>query len=231
MPVSDRPGGSVGATPEDPVAEPKGGAAVKLKYALDRLGGIAAVAALAPVFGGIALAVWLDDGGPVLFVQERPGLGGRPFPCFKFRTMIRDADRYVDAEGKPTRPRVTRIGRFLRKTSLDELPQLLNIARGEMCFVGPRPPMMIHLRRYTPEQMGRFRMKPGVTGLAQINGRNTLKWSRRIELDNEYIDRWTPLSDLGILARTVGVVLRSEGVVADRNPGDVDDLAPPREPA
>ncbi|MFT4625648.1 MAG: lipopolysaccharide/colanic/teichoic acid biosynthesis glycosyltransferase [Myxococcota bacterium] len=199
---------------------------VRVKYAADRVAGVALLGALAPVFSGIALAIVLEDGRPVLFVQERPGLGGKPFGCFKFRTMLVDADRYLDADGRPTRPRVTKVGRFLRKTSLDELAQLLNIARGDMSLIGPRPPLMVHLQRYTDEQMRRFRMKPGVTGLAQVNGRNTLKWSRRLAYDNDYIDSYSLRADVRILLRTVGVVLRREGVVLDRNPGDVDDLAP-----
>ena len=199
---------------------------VRVKYAVDRVGAVTLLVLLAPVFGGIALAIVLEDGQPVLFVQERPGLGGEPFPCFKFRTMIVDADKYLDEQGRPTRPRVTRVGRFLRKTSLDELAQLLNIARGDMSFIGPRPPIMVHLQRYTDAQMGRFRMKPGVTGLAQVNGRNTLPWSRRLAFDNQYIDTYSLGSDLRILLRTVGVVLRREGIVLDRNPGQVDDLAP-----
>ncbi len=199
---------------------------VKLKYTADRALAVGLIGALAPVFGGIALAIAIEDGQPVLFVQQRPGVGGRLFPCYKFRTMIVDADKYIDDEGKPTRPRVTRVGRFLRKTSLDELAQLLNIARGEMSFIGPRPPIPIHLQRYTDSQMGRFRMRPGVTGLAQINGRNTLPWSKRLAFDNTYIDTYSLRGDLRILLKTVGVVLRREGIVLDRNPGEVDDLAP-----
>lgn len=211
-----------------PDVEPLDSPSLRIKYAADRLVSSALVVALSPVFAGIALAIALDDGRPVLFIQERPGLGARVFPCFKFRTMLKNADDYVDEQGRPTRSRVTRVGKFLRFTSLDELPQLLNMALGHMSLVGPRPPIMLHLRRYDASQMQRFRMKPGLTGLAQISGRNTLKWSRRIELDNEYIDTWTLASDLKILLRTVGVVLRREGVVQDRNPEDVDDLAPPR---
>ena len=116
----------------------------------------------------------------------------------------------------------------MRRTSLDELPQLINIVNGEMSLVGPRPAAMHHLNRYTDEQMGRFRMKPGITGLAQISGRNELKWSERIRLDNEYIDTFSLANDARILLRTVGVVARREGIAADRNPDEVDDLGPPR---
>ena len=210
----------------DAVGEPREDLRVRIKYAADRVAAVAMLGALAPVFGGIALAITLEDGQPVLFVQERPGVGGRLFPCFKFRTMIVDADAYLDEAGRPTRSRVTRVGRFLRKTSLDELAQLLNIARGEMSFIGPRPPIPVHLQRYTGAQMRRFRMRPGVTGLAQINGRNTIPWSARLSYDNTYIDTYSLRGDMKILLKTIGVVLRREGVVLDRNPGQVDDLAP-----
>jgi lipopolysaccharide/colanic/teichoic acid biosynthesis glycosyltransferase len=114
-------------------------------------------------------------------------------------------------------------------TSLDELPQVFNIAMGDMSFVGPRPPTMIHLRRYNETQMGRFRMKPGITGLAQVSGRNFLKWTRRLELDNQYIDNYSLLADLKIVLQTIRVVLLREGIAIDRNPEEVDDLPPPRD--
>lgn len=201
---------------------------IALKYAMDRMVATVAVTALSPAFVAIAATIRMEDGGPAFFVQERPGLDGVPFGCLKFRTMIVDADRFVDDEGKPTRTRVTRVGKILRWTSLDELPQLLNIAKGEMSIIGPRPPLMIHLRRYNQRQMQRFRMKPGLTGLSQVNGRNRLKWTRRIELDNSYIDHFSLRQDLEILMKTVRVVLLREGVVEDRNPGEVDDLPAPR---
>jgi lipopolysaccharide/colanic/teichoic acid biosynthesis glycosyltransferase len=212
----------------EPLVEAKRGWQIVLKYGMDRALGAVGLVLAAPALAAIALAVRLDDGGPALFVQARPGLGGRLFDCVKFRTMIVDADRWIDGEGRPTRDRLTRMGRLLRFTSLDELPQLINIARGDMSFVGPRPPLPVHLRRYDGVQMGRFRMKPGITGLAQVSGRNRLKWSRRIELDNQYIDQHSLLLDLSILLRTVKVVLLREGVVGDRNPQQVDDLPPPR---
>ena len=201
---------------------------VSIKYAFDRVLGAVLLVLLSPVFALIAVAIKLDDRGPVFFQHTRPGLHARPFAIWKFRTMIIDADRYLDEAGQATRPRVTRMGKYLRKGSLDELPQLINIVKGEMSLVGPRPAVMDHLSRYTDEQMGRFRMKPGVTGLAQINGRNTLAWSERIRLDNKYIDDYSLALDASILWRTVGVVARSEGIATDRNPGEVDDLGPPR---
>ena len=205
--------------------------AVRVKYVLDRLMAAPLLVLLSPLAVAIAIAIRRGDGGPSLFVQWRPGLAGRPFRCYKFRTMLVDADRHVDAAGRPTRDRTTRLGKWLRRTSLDELPQLLNVLRGDMSLVGPRPPMMDHLLRYSTEQMQRFRMKPGLTGLAQIRGRNMLPWSKRIELDNEYIDNFSLWRDLTILLRTVSVVLRREGIAVDRNPEQVDDLPPKRDSA
>ncbi|MCP4148526.1 MAG: sugar transferase, partial [bacterium] len=113
--------------------------------------------------------------------------------------------------------------------SLDELPQLINIVKGEMSFIGPRPSLMAHLKRYTEEQKGRLRMKPGITGLAQVNGRNTLKWTKRIAYDNQYIDTYTLWKDLKILLKTIKVVLYREGISMDRNMEEVDDLAPAKD--
>lgn len=202
-----------------------------IKHALDRLGAALGLVALAPLLAAIAAAIKLEDGGPVIFRQERLGAGARPFSIWKFRTMIPDADAHLDAAGRATRSRVTRVGRLLRFTSLDELAQLFNILRGEMAFVGPRPVLPSHLGRYTDAQKRRFEVRPGITGLAQVSGRNQLPWSKRLALDVEYVDRRSLLVDAGILLRTVKVVLLREGVVLDRNPGQVDDLGPaPTEP-
>lgn len=197
-----------------------------LKHIADRTAAAAALLALAPVFAGIAAAIKLEDGGPVLFRQDRLGEGARPFSIWKFRTMMVDADRYLDPSGQATRSRVTRVGRFLRFTSLDELAQLVNILRGEMSFVGPRPVLPSHLPRYTDAQKRRFEVRPGITGLAQVNGRNQLPWSQRLAYDVEYVERFSLGLDLWILLKTVRVVLFREGVVLDRNPGQVDDLGP-----
>jgi lipopolysaccharide/colanic/teichoic acid biosynthesis glycosyltransferase len=205
-------------------------AQVRIKYALDRVFAAAFLAVLSPILGLISLCIRLDDGGPVLFRHRRVGTDGHLFDVVKFRTMVVDADRYLDGSGAvtPGRDRVTRVGRVLRRWSLDELPQLVNVVRGEMSLVGPRPALPEHLERYTPEQRRRLRMKPGITGLAQVRGRNTLPWSERIRLDNEYIDRYSLLLDLGVLFRTTRVVLLREGFRPDRNPREVDDLNPPR---
>jgi len=195
-----------------------------VKATLDRIAAAGLLAAISPLLAGIAAAVKLEDGGSVFFVQERPGRNAKAFKCIKFRTMILGADRFIDEEGRPTRRRVTKVGTILRWTSLDELPQLFNVLVGDMSFVGPRPPLMSQLRRYTEEQMRRFRVKPGITGLAQVSGRNTLPWSKRIEYDNWYIDNYSLLLDLKILLRTFRVVAFREGIVVDRNPDQVDDL-------
>lgn len=165
-----------------------------------------------PVQAVVALAVRLSMGRPVLFRQQRPGLGGQPFDMVKFRTMHpEDPTRgWVDDES-----RLTATGRFLRSASLDELPTLWNIVRGDMSLVGPRPLLMRYLPRYTTEQARRHDVRPGLTGLAQVSGRNTLPWEEKFRLDVEYVDHHSLLGDLKILAATVGKVLRRDGISAD----------------
>jgi len=171
-----------------------------------------ALVALAPVMGLIALAVWRTMGRPVLFRHVRPGLHGKPFVMYKFRTMrdLRDAA----GELLPDETRLTPFGRWLRSTSLDELPELLNVLRGEMSLVGPRPLLMEYLERYTPEQARRHEVKPGITGWAQIHGRNNLSWDERFKLDVWYVDNWSLWLDVKILWRTLWMVLRREGISA-----------------
>jgi len=183
-----------------------------LKRVFDVVVSATALVVLAPVMGLIALAVWRTMGRPVLFRQVRPGLHGKPFVMYKFRTM-RDLR---DAEGKllPDEARLTPFGRWLRSTSLDELPELLNVLRGEMSLVGPRPLLMEYLDRYTPEQARRHEVKPGITGWAQIHGRNNLSWDERFKLDVWYVDNWSLWLDLKILWRTLWMVLRREGISA-----------------
>ena len=183
-----------------------------LKRVFDVVVSATALVVLAPVMGLIALAVWRTMGRPVLFRHVRPGLHGKPFVMYKFRTM-RDLR---DAEGKllPNEARLTPFGRWLRSTSLDELPELLNVLRGEMSLVGPRPLLMEYLDRYTPEQARRHEVKPGITGWAQIHGRNNLSWDERFKLDVWYVDNWSLWLDVKILWRTLWVVLRREGISA-----------------
>jgi lipopolysaccharide/colanic/teichoic acid biosynthesis glycosyltransferase len=169
-----------------------------------------AVALLSPLVAVIALLVRVQLGSPVLFRQRRPGLGGRPFELLKFRTMTdrRDADGAL----LPDEARLTAFGRWLRATSLDELPELINVLRGEMSLVGPRPLLMEYLPLYTPEQARRHEVPAGVTGWAQVNGRNSLSWEDKFRLDLWYVDHWSLGLDLRILGLTVLKVLRAEGI-------------------
>lgn len=177
---------------------------------------------LSPIMGVIALLVRWRMGTPVFFRQQRPGLDGKPFTIYKFRTMTdaRDADGHL----LPDADRLTSVGKFLRKTSLDELPELFNVIRGEMSLVGPRPLLMAYLDRYTPEQARRHEVRPGITGWAQINGRQTIPFSRRLELDVWYVDHLSLGLDLKILALTIPRALQSQGVVLGQEVQEVDDL-------
>jgi lipopolysaccharide/colanic/teichoic acid biosynthesis glycosyltransferase len=158
----------------------------------------------------VALLVWIGLGRPILFVQERPGLHGRIFRLYKFRTMR----HLLDASGRPLsdEERLTALGRFLRRSSLDELPQLFNVLAGTMSMVGPRPLLTQYLPLYSVAQYRRHEMKPGITGWAQISGRNDLTWEEKFRLDVLYVDRWTLLIDLKILLVTAVRVLRASGV-------------------
>jgi lipopolysaccharide/colanic/teichoic acid biosynthesis glycosyltransferase len=177
--------------------------------------GLAATALVlaAPVLLLVAIAVRVNLGGPVLFRQQRPGLHGRPFTMVKFRTM-RDA---LGRDGRPLpdADRLTPFGALLRSTSLDELPELWNVVRGDMSLVGPRPLLMEYLDRYTPEQARRHEVRPGVTGWAQVNGRNALSWEERFRLDVWYVEHQSLRLDLQILMRTLALVLRRTGVSAN----------------
>jgi len=201
-----------------------------VKHAGDRVAAGVLLLLLSPAFAVIGLLVWLEDGRPIFFRQDRVGRYGRRFLIWKFRTMVVDADRLLDKEGRVHGDgRITRAGRFLRLTSLDELPQLINVIRGEMSFIGPRPGLKEHYDRYTAAQRRRYDMRPGVTGLAQVNGRNTLPWSRRIAYDLEYIDQFSLWQDVKILAKTIAIVATGKNLVLDRNPELVDDLPPSRD--
>lgn len=163
-----------------------------------------------PILGIVAILVRLNLGTPVLFRQVRPGFMGRPFVNLKFRTM-RDA---VNSQGQPLPDtvRLTSLGRFLRSLSLDELPELFNVLRGEMSLVGPRPLLMQYLERYSPEQARRQYVLPGITGWAQINGRNAISWEDKFALDIWYVDNWSLWLDVRILALTPWKALKREGI-------------------
>ncbi len=184
--------------------------AAALKRALDLAASGCALALLSPVLAVTAAVVRWTMGSPILFRQERPGLGGAAFVLLKFRTMC-DARDHVgrilsDAE------RLTPIGRFLRAASIDELPQLWNVIRGELSLVGPRPLLMRYLPRYTAEQRRRHHVKPGITGWAQVHGRNAISWEEKFALDVWYVDHWSLRLDLKILAMTALKVLRRDGI-------------------
>lgn len=198
---------------------------IKIKYFLDRILSPLAFLVILPFFVIIALAIKLEDGCPIFFKQKRPGLKGLLFIIWKFRTMVPNADSLLDRNGCVKNVnRLTRVGKILRFLSLDEIPQIINIMKGEMSFIGPRPALYEHLERYTEGQKKRFSMKPGITGLAQIYGRNTLEWSKRIEYDIRYIENYSIWLDIKILFKTIKVVILREGIVLDRNPEQVDDL-------
>jgi lipopolysaccharide/colanic/teichoic acid biosynthesis glycosyltransferase len=166
-----------------------------------------------PPLIAVAALVRLRLGGPVLFRQERPGRGGRLFTLYKFRTMLNSSGK----DGKPLADgeRPTELGRWLRKWSLDELPELYNVLKGDMSLVGPRPLLPRYLERYTAEQRRRHEVKPGLTGWAQVNGRNAILWEKKFELDVWYVDHLSFSLDLEILLRTVAAVIRREGISAE----------------
>ncbi|MBX2803291.1 MAG: sugar transferase [Myxococcales bacterium] len=173
---------------------------------------VPAVVVAAPVMAGVSAAVWATMGRPILFRQRRVGHDEREFEIWKFRTM-RTAP--VEASPADDHKRITRLGALLRKTSLDELPQLVNVIRGDMSLVGPRPLLTRYLPRYSRRQRQRQRVMPGLTGWAQIHGRNSVSWEEKFEHDVWYVEHWNPLLDAAILARTVTALVRANGVSAE----------------
>lgn len=165
---------------------------------------------LSPLIIVISLLVLISHGRPILFRQVRPGANGKPFEILKFRTMIYKTDK--NGQLLPDSERLTRVGKFLRAFSLDELPEFINVLRGEMSIVGPRPLLMQYLDRYTKEQARRHEVLPGITGWAQINGRNTLTWEDKFRLDVWYIDNWSFGLDLKIIFLTVWKAIKREGI-------------------
>lgn len=158
----------------------------------------------------IALILWVTQGYPILFSQERPGFKGRIFRLYKFRTMREKQDREGNAQ--PDEERITGFGNFLRRSSLDELPELVNVLLGQMSLVGPRPLLVAYLERYSPEQARRHEVLPGITGWAQVNGRNAISWQKKFELDVWYVDHWTFWLDIKILFMTVWKAIKREGI-------------------
>jgi sugar transferase EpsL len=193
-----------------------------IKRSLDIALAGAGLIALSPLLAGTAAAIALSMGRPVLFQQRRPGRNGEPFTIYKFRTMIepRPGESRLHSDGA----RVTRLGTFLRKSSIDELPELWNVLIGEMSLVGPRPLLLEYLPKYTPEQQRRHAVRPGITGWAQINGRQMIPFSKRLELDVWYVDHRSIALDLQILIKTVAQAVVGHGQETGQSIADVDDL-------
>jgi undecaprenyl phosphate N,N'-diacetylbacillosamine 1-phosphate transferase len=176
---------------------------IQIKRMIDIVFSIVGLTVLSPVLIMIALLIKFDSEGPIIFIQKRAGREGKLFEICKFRTMVIDAEKKgagVIVQKNDTR--ITRVGQFLRHTSLDELPQLINVIKGEMSLIGPRPTLPYQVERYDEQQRGRLQVRPGVTGWAQVNGRNTLTWPEKIELDLWYIDHWSLWLDLKIIFLT-----------------------------
>jgi len=189
------------------------------KRGVDIVCAVTGLALLSPLFLVVATAVLIDSGRPVFFLQERVGLHGRTFHIIKFRTMTPDAEQQTEGQWITAgNPYVTSVGRVLRKTSLDELPELINVLKGDMSLVGPRPTLPAQVAAYDVFQRRRLEVRPGITGWAQVHGRNSISWTERIKLDIWYIDHWTPELDVRILLMTIGQVLRQRGV---------EDVPPP----
>ena len=187
-----------------------------LKRLLDVTVALVALLMLAPLLAALALLIRWKLGTPIIFLQRRPGLHGKPFTLYKFRTMTHERDEQGNL--LPDEQRLTRLGRLLRSTSLDELPELWNVLKGDMSLVGPRPLLMEYLDRYTPEQARRHEVKPGITGWAQVNGRNALSWEEKFKLDVWYVDNQSFWLDMKILFLTICHLIKREGI---NQPGHV----------
>ena len=191
------------------------------KQIIDFLGAVVGLIILSPLFLIVAILIRLDSKGPVFFLQERAGKGGKIFKTFKFRTMTLGADKITKATiFDQNCPYITKIGRLLRRLGIDELPQLINVLKGEMSLVGPRPTLPYQVKKYNDFQRKRLLMKPGITSWALIHGRNKLTWPERIEYDVWYIEHWNFWLDIKILFRTVWVVAKGEGLYAEEGRKD-----------
>lgn len=217
-----RPASAAGLTLLHVAPPLRHGPQAALKAVVDRAGAALGLLVLAPLFFGVALAVRLSSPGPVFHRQTRHGRHNRPFTMWKFRTMVADAEARREqlsaaneSEGPMFKmrrdPRVTRIGHALRRTSVDELPQLLNVLRGDMSLVGPRPPLPEEVSRYDERELRRLAVRPGLTGLWQVSGRSDLSWQETVSLDLWYVDNWSVATDMGLLARTVRAVTDGRG--------------------
>ncbi len=186
-----------------------------IKRAFDIVAGciIVLILTVIPVFIVVPIVIRATSKGPAVFTQDRVGKDGKVFKIYKYRTMLIPEESY-DKDGNQLEPkqRITKVGRILRKTSIDELMQIFNVINGTMSFVGPRPTLPYQVERYTDEQMRRHNMRPGITGLAQVNGRNDLTWTEKIEYDVKYIDNFSLWLDIKIFFKTILVVFKKEGI-------------------
>ncbi|MEI6442542.1 MAG: sugar transferase [Nostocales cyanobacterium ELA583] len=198
-----------------------------IKYLLDRIIAAIALIILSPVMLVVAIAIYMRMGNPIFFTQSRPGKDNYIFTFYKFRTMTDERD----AKGNllPDEFRLTSFGKFLRKTSLDELPQLGNVLKGDMSLVGPRPLLVRYLDRYTPGQARRHEVLPGITGFAQIKGRNAISWEEKFALDIWYVDNWSLWLDLKILVLTVLKVVQQDGINQEGYTTSAEFKGTPRE--
>ena len=195
-----------------------------VKAIIDRLTAAVALVLLSPLLAAVSLWIWLDDGRPALIAQERAGKGGKPFRMLKFRTMVVDAIEAGKRLGLedpwglvPDVPRITRSGRFLRRTSLDELPQLLNVVKGQMSLVGPRPDLVEQVANYSERDLRRLAALPGITGWSQVHGREEISWPERFEQDAWYVEHWSLWLDVKIVIATFMQLFRSsEAPVEDK---------------
>lgn len=187
-----------------------------IKRAMDFLVAVILLTVLSPLMILAATLIAVNRDGPILFKQKRPGKDGKIFTVYKFRTM---STALIDRNGKELSDfeRMTRIGKFLRKTSIDELPQLFNIIKGDMSFIGPRPLLTEYLGLYSPEQMRRHEVLPGISGWAQVNGRNTLTWEQKFAYDIYYVDHYSFLMDMKIFFKTIENVLRQDGINSEND--------------
>jgi sugar transferase EpsL len=180
------------------------------KRLLDIILSVAILLISSPIILIVSLIIWITHGRPIFFYHERPGIQGKPFNLIKFRSMQNATDK--NGNLLPDSERITRFGQFIRKTSIDELPELINVLRGDMSLVGPRPLLMQYLSRYSEEQFRRHEVLPGVTGWAQVNGRNAISWEEKFMLDLWYIDHWSFWLDIKILFMTIWNVISGEGI-------------------
>ena len=196
-----------------------------LKEIFDKTIAVVALIILSPIFIVISVLIKLNSPGPVFFIQERAGLQGKLFNSFKFRTMMHQAaESGLGLNVKDGDERITRVGRFLRAWSLDELPQLINVLKGDMSIVGPRPTLQYQVELYNDFQRKRLLVKPGITGWAQVNGRNAISWEQRIKLDVWYVENCSLWLDFKIILKTIKVVIKKEGLYGAR--GINDDFMP-----